>query len=272
MLPATGSSFSRESKVSPVNGLLELLSVPARQAAVAEETAHRPWPPPAEPWVMAQTWDDLLFAHYRVAAEELAQLVPQGFEIDQHDGSAWLGVTPFVITGFRLRGTLPIPRLSTFPELNVRTYVTVEDKPGIWFFSLDTPNVLAVEGARRVYKLPYFRARLSVERRGEEVFCTCERSSDSERRFEGRYAPAGDVFNAEPGSLEWFLTERYCLYAIDRGRLHRAEIQHPPWPLQPSDARLETNTMPPPPIDIGGPPICHFSRRQDVLIWPLRPL
>src|SRR5205823_14606196 len=103
------------------------------------------WAPSEEPWAMAQTWDDLLFAHYRVAAEELARLVPQGLEIEQYDGSAWLGVTPFVITGFRLRGTLPLPRLSTFPELNVRTYVTVDDKPGIWFFSLDTSSLLAVE-------------------------------------------------------------------------------------------------------------------------------
>jgi uncharacterized protein len=255
-----------------VSELLELLSAPGRQAAVETEIAHRPWPPPVEPWVMAQTWDDLLFAHYRVAAEELARLVPQGLEIDQHDGSAWLGVTPFMISAFRLRGTLPLPRLSSFPELNVRTYVTVDDKPGIWFFSLDTSSLLAVEGARRAYKLPYFRARLSVERRDEWILCNCQRLADSKRIFEGRYRPAGDAFNAEPGSLEWFLTERYCLYAIDQGRLHRAEIQHPPWPLQPADAQLGTNTMPPAGIDLGRSPICHFSRRQDVLIWPLRPV
>lgn len=255
-----------------MDGLLDLFSAPARQAAVESETAHRPWPPSEEPWAMAQTWDDLLFAHYRVAAEELARLVPQGLEIEQYDGSAWLGVTPFVITGFRLRGTLPLPRLSTFPELNVRTYVSVDDKPGIWFFSLDTSSLLAVEGARRVYKLPYFQARLSIERRAGRVVCACERNDNSERRFEGRYQAAGEVFNPEPDSLEWFLTERYCLYAIDQGRLHRAEIQHPPWPLQSAEARLETNTMPPPGIELGGPPLCHFSRRQDVLIWPLRPV
>jgi uncharacterized protein YqjF (DUF2071 family) len=255
-----------------VTALAELLETPARQAAVEADATHRPWPVPERPWVMAQTWDDLLFAHWRVPAEEIARLVPQGLEVDQHDGSAWLGVTPFVLTGFRLRGTMPLPRFSTFPELNVRTYVTVEDKPGIWFFSLDAASRIAVEGARRTYKLPYFHARMSAERRGGEIEYSSDRLDGSGRSFEGRYRPDGDVFNAEPGSLEWFLTERYCLYAVDHGRLHRAEIQHPPWPLQEARADLQTNTMPPSELSLEGSPLCHFSRRQDVLIWPLEPL
>ena len=222
--------------------------------------------------MLAQTWDDVLFAHYRVRTETLRRFVPAELELDEHDGTAWLGVTPFVITGFRLRGTVPVPALSTFPELNVRTYVTLGDKPGIWFFSLDTSSRLAVEAARRTYKLPYFQARMSAERRGERIAYSCERSSDPERIFQGRYGPAGDVATASPGSLEWFLTERYCLYAIDRGALHRAEIQHPPWELQPAEAAIEANTMPPETIPLEGEPMCHFSRRQDVLIWPLRPV
>jgi len=253
-------------------GLLELLETPARQAAVEGKSGHRPWPAPAEPWWLAQTWDDLLFAHYRLPAEALAQLVPQGLEVEQHDGSAWLGITPFVLSGFRLRGTLPLPRLSTFPELNVRTYVTVDDRPGIWFFSLDTPSRLAVEGARRTYKLPYNLARASVEQRGERILYSCERVADPGRRFAASYRPAGAGFRADPESLEWFLTERYCLYAVDQGRLHRAEIQHPPWTLQPAEAAIETNTMPPPELALEGAPLCHFSRRQDVLVWPLRPV
>ena len=250
---------------------LELLSTPSRQASVEGETGHRPWPLPDESWVMAQTWDDLLFAHWRVPAEEIARLVPQGLEVDQHDGSGWIGVTPFLLTGFRLRGTVPLPGLSTFPELNVRTYVTVDGKPGIWFFSLDAASRLAVEGARRTYKLPYFHARMSAERRGERVVYSSERADASGRRFDATYRPAGEVFNAQPGSLEWFLAERYCLYAVDRGRLHRAEVHHPPWPLQEAEIELRANTMPPPQLSPEGPPLCHFSRRQDVLIWPLRP-
>ena len=257
---------------SLTNELQELLKTPQRQAAVEGETAHRPWPLPAEPWAMAQTWDDLLFAHYRVSSKALRPLVPQQLELEEHDGTAWLGVTPFVLTGFRLRGTPPLPPLSSFLELNVRTYVTVEDKPGIWFLSLDASSRLAVEAARITYKLPYHHARISADRRGETVAYACERTGNPERRFEGSYHPAGDVFNAEPGSLEWFLTERYCLYAADQGRLQRADIQHPPWPLQPAEAEIAANTMPPPELELDDKPICHFSRRQDVLIWPLRPL
>jgi uncharacterized protein YqjF (DUF2071 family) len=251
---------------------LEFLSTPSRQASVESETEHRRWPLPDEPWVMAQTWDDLLFLHWRVPAEAIAHLVPQGLEVDQYDGTAWLGVTPFVLTGFRLRGTVPLPGLSTFPELNVRTYVTAEDKPGIWFFSLDAASRLAVEGARRAYKLPYFHARMSAERRGDRVEYSSERADASGRRFAASYRPVGDVFNAERDSLEWLLAERYCLYAVDRGRLHRAEIHHPHWPLQDAEADVRTNTMAPPGLDLDGAPLCHFARRQDVLIWPLRPL
>jgi uncharacterized protein YqjF (DUF2071 family) len=258
--------------VAGMTTLLELLATPSRQAAVENESEHRPWPLPSEPWVLAQTWDDLLFVHYRVPAETLRRSVPAELELDQHDGTAWLGVTPFVITGFRLRGTVPVPPLSTFPELNVRTYVTVDGKPGIWFLSLDASSRLAVEAARRTYKLPYFLARMSVERRGEDIAYSCRRETDPKRSFEAGYRPTGDTFNATPGSLEWFLTERYCLYAIDRGAINRAEIQHPRWPLQPAEAVLETNTMPPAAIRLDGEPLCHFSRRQDVLIWPLRPV
>ena len=180
---------------------------------------------------MGQSWEDLLFAHWRVDAEAVRKLVPPGLSVDEHDGSAWLGVTPFEITGFRLRGTFPLPLVSRFPEINVRTYVTADDKPGIWFFSLDTSSLLAVEAARRVYKLPYFHARISLERHGRRVeYAAARRESARPFVFEGSYGPAGEAAEPEPDSLEHFLTERYCLYAADESDLHRAEIHHPPWP------------------------------------------
>ena len=223
---------------------------------------------------MGQTWEDLLFAHWRVDADALRPLVPEALRLQTYDGAAWLGVTPFRITGLRLRGTLPLPRVSKFLELNVRTYVTAGGKPGIWFFSLDASSQLAVEAARRTYKLPYFRARISVARRDGWIEFDSSRadSRSTPRVFSAHYRPAGEEFAAEPGSLEEFLAERYCLYAVDeRGRLYRAEIHHAPWPLQPAEARIELNTMAPEGIELPDEqPLLHFAGVQDVVIWPLQ--
>jgi uncharacterized protein YqjF (DUF2071 family) len=221
---------------------------------------------------MGQTWEDLLFAHWRVSLEAVRAHVPAELEVELRDGSAWLGITPFRLTGLRARGTLPLPRISSFLEVNVRTYVRAADgKPGIWFFSLDASSRLAVEAARRAYKLPYFHARMSATRRGEWIDYECARIEERGRVFSGRYRPVGAVFNAEPDSLEWFLTERYCLYTTDeRGVVRRAEIHHEPWPLQPAEAEIELTTISP--IELDGAPLCHFSRRQDAVIWPLEPV
>src|SRR3954463_8827586 len=137
-----------------------------RQGRVLAETGHRPWPLPDGRWLMAQTWEDLLFAHWPLPAEELAPLIPAPLALDTFDGGAWLGVTPFEVTGLRLRGTPPAPLVSRFPELNVRTYVSLDGKPGIWFFSLDAGSVAAVAAARRTYRLPYFRAAMRIRRDG----------------------------------------------------------------------------------------------------------
>jgi uncharacterized protein len=195
--------------------------------------------------------------------------VPPELEVETHDGTAWVGITPFRLTGLRARGLLPIPRASSFLELNVRTYVNAGggEKPGIWFFSLDASSRLAVEAARRTYKLPYFHARMSAAHRGEWIDYECARMDEAGRVFSGRYRPSGAVLHAAPGSLEWFLAERYCLYTTDRGKLHRAEIHHELWDLQPAEAEIELASIAP--LDLPGDPLCHFARRQDVVIWPL---
>jgi uncharacterized protein YqjF (DUF2071 family) len=251
---------------------VSVLDAAARQARSLEHTEHRPWPIAPRGWTMGQTWEDLLFAHWRVPADALRAYVPEELEIEEHDGSAWLGVVPFTLTNLRARGLLPLPRVSAFLELNVRTCVRARDgKSGVWFISLDAASRLAVEAARKTYKLPYFHARMSATTDGEWIAYECARIAEPGRVFSGRYRPAGDVSAAKPGSLEAFLVERYCLYSTDaRNRLHRAEIHHPPWPLQPADAEIELASIAPVPLD--GEPILHFSRRQDVLIWPLRPV
>jgi uncharacterized protein YqjF (DUF2071 family) len=150
--------------------------------------------------------------------------------------------------------------------------VTAGGKPGILFFSLDAASALAVRAARRYYRLPYFRARMSAERAGASVEYSSRRlgSAPGQFAFEGRYGPRGEVFQARPGSLEYFLAERYCLYTLDEGRLFRGEIHHPPWPLQRAEADLGMNTMAPPGIETSGEPLLHFAGRQDVVIWSLR--
>jgi uncharacterized protein YqjF (DUF2071 family) len=244
----------------------ELLDAARRQAAVTDETAHRPWPLPERSWVLGQTWDDLLFVHWAVDPRQVRPHVPDGLELDLRDGSAWIGVTPFRLGGLRAKGTLPLPYVSSFLEINVRTYVTHDGKPGIWFFSLDASSEAAVLAARQLYRLPYFRARIRMEPGSRATF---ECTRDAQTEFSAAYGGAGPVSPAAPGSLEHFLTERYCLYAEHDGRLFRAEIHHRPWPLQSAEAEIPRNAMAPPGIEVDGEPLLHYSARQDVVIWAL---
>jgi uncharacterized protein YqjF (DUF2071 family) len=184
--------------------------------------------------------------------------------LDTFDGAAWLGITPFVVRALRPRGLPPFLR---FPELNVRTYATLGGRPGIHFFSLDAGSRLAVAGARLTYRLPYFHARMAVQRDGAVVRYRSDRSGAD---WQAEYGPAGAVFIAAPGTLEHFLTERYCLYATTPRRVLRAEIHHAPWPLQPAEGRIVRNTMAP--VAVAGEPLLHFAARQDVVIWPPRRL
>jgi uncharacterized protein YqjF (DUF2071 family) len=240
-----------------------------RQARSLDRVEHRPWPPPERRWAMGQSWEDLLFAHWRVPAEEVRRHVPDELEVELHDGSAWLGITPYRLTGLRARGALPLPQLSSFLELNVRTYVRAADeKPGIWFFSLDATSRVAVRAARRTYRLPSFHARMTLEPAGGWFDVECARTAERGKVFSGRYRPEGAIFHAEPGSLEWFLTERYCLYTIGAGgTLHRAEFHHDRWPLQRAEAEIELASIAP--LELRGEPLCHYATRQDVVIWPL---
>jgi uncharacterized protein len=223
------------------------------------------------PWVMKQRWHDLLFAHWRVPVEALREVVHPSVPIDEFDGSAWIGVTPFEVRGFRPRLGPPPPRVSRFLECNVRTYTTVDGKPGIWFFSLDAESRFAVWGARRFWRLPYFLADMDA---GERYRTRRVSADGPPAELDIAYEPTGGVFNARPGTLDHFLTERYCLYTVDEeGTVLRGDIDHPPWPLQPARADLRVNTMG---AQIGvpleGEPLLHFAARQDVVFWPLRPV
>ncbi len=234
-------------------------------------TAHRPWPLPMTPWLMAQRWNDLLFLHYAVAPELLRPLLPEALTLDTYDQRAWVSITPFVLDHLRPHGSPGLPVVSRFPELNVRTYVTYEGKPGVFFSSLDAGNLSAVWGARIFYRLPYWKASMKVKGRGSQKI---EYSSKREHGpkpavFRGSYGPTGAAFYAVPGSIRHFLCERYCLYAFNRGRLYRADIHHLPWSLQEAEYEAEENTM----ASVAGidlpekPELANFSRELKVLVW-----
>jgi len=229
---------------------------------------------------MAQSWHDLLFAHWpidpalmRAPMRALMRpYIPTALQIDTFDGQAWIAVVPFRMSGVRLRATPALPWLSAFPELNVRTYVVADRKPGVWFFSLDARNPVAVAIARAWFHLSYFRARMKCEDRGGWIHYASERTQHAARpgALRVNYRPAGEVFEAKPGTLEHFLIERYCLYSADpRGRLYRGEIQHQPWQLQIAEANFQQNSM----TEASGialpshNPLLHFAHRQDVVVW-----
>ena len=232
---------------------------------------HRPWPLPTGPRIMEQTWNDLLFAHWPVSPEILRPLVPSVLSLDTFEGQCWVAVTPFHMTGIRFRWLPPLPGLSRFPELNVRTYGSFGGKPGVYFFSLDAGSGAAVRAARKTYRLPYFHARMNVEQHeGDWIAYRSRRDSDAE--FRAKYRPRAPVELRRPGTLTNWLTERYCLYTVYRNSVFRAEIHHQQWPLQDAEAEISENTM----VIAAGiklpeiPPLLHFAKKLQVLIWPLK--
>jgi hypothetical protein len=241
----------------------------ARQAAALRETAHRPWPLPDDGWVLAQTLDDVLLAHWPVSERALRPLVPRALELERHGGSCWLSVVAFHVSALRLRGTLPLPLLSSFDEVNVRTYVRRRGRPGIWPFSLDTSSLAAAEAARRAFHLPFHRARIHLDRAGDWLSVSCARGEGE--AFTARVVGRGRPFRARPGTLEHFLTERYCLYTARPG-LHRAEIHHAPWELRRAEGKVVPATLTPESVRLAGEPILHVAARTDILLWPLEPV
>jgi uncharacterized protein YqjF (DUF2071 family) len=242
---------------------------------------------------VSQTWEHLLFAHWPVSPAALRPLVPEPLELDTLEGAAWVGVVPFLMSGVRARLLPPVPGASEFPELNVRTYVRHAGVSGVFFFSLDATSSLVVATARALWGLPYYRAamelRLAPGGDGDEPAVVTE-SRRTHRgappaEYRARYRPTGPAFRAEPGTLPFWLTERYSLFVVDgarpgeggdrddRRRVRRGDIDHLPWELQPAEAEIEVDTM----AAAAGialpdePPLLHFSRRQVTRAWLPRP-
>ena len=237
---------------------------------VLEDVRHRQWPLPDEPWILRQAWNDLLFTHWPVVKERLRERVPAFLEIDTFDNRAWLSVTPFRLSNLSPRGIPALPFISSFNEINVRTYVVRDGIPGIYFFSLDANSTLAVAGASTFFHLPYFLADIVVEEEEGSGFSFASRRSRGDAEFKARYVPAGTPHEAARGTIDYFLTERYCLYTQDSSEnAYRVEIHHSPWQLQSVEAFVPVNTM----TEAAGfqlpgmPPLLHYARRQDVVTW-----
>src|SRR5688500_13685331 len=236
---------------------------------ILDDVTHRPWPLPDRPWIMTQSWHDLLFAHWPVDARALQEKLPAGLPLDTFDGQAWIGVVPFHMTNVAPRGVPSIPFVSSFVELNVRTYVTLHGKPGIYFFSLDANSALAVAAARTLFHLPYYEATMEVQDAGTELRYTSRRDTRMEgvAEFAGTYRPVGEVQLPRAGSVEHFRPALYRLHAVDAlFHARRDEIHHAPWPLQAAEATIKTTTMAEAPrIRLASTAtLLHFSKRQDM--------
>lgn len=235
----------------------------------------------------AQNWWELSFLHWRVPVEELRPLVPEPLVIDEFDGSAWVALVPFRMTGVRPWRAFPVPGLSSFRETNVRTYVHLDGRnPGVWFGSLDASNAIAVRIARRFWHLNYQFARMQLYRDGDAITYESERYWPGHPGAGGRVAVrigepiehrgAGGPGTAEPGTLEHFLVERYLLYTLDpRGRLLMGRVHHTPYPLRTAECtEIEDSLLSAAGIDVGGRPPDHvlFSEGVRVHVFPLKPV
>jgi hypothetical protein len=226
---------------------------------------------PAELPLMEHHWGKLLFMHWPIPAERLRALVPPQLTIDTFDGQAWVGITPFTLWNVRLSFTPPVPYLSDFHELNVRTYVLYRGVPGVWFFSLNTNSSMTVFGARTFYFLPYFNSDIDLRQEGDIIDYRLRRTEAGRTAaFDATWEIGKELPEADPGTLEFFLTERYCLYSASGESIYRARIHHRPWPLR--QAALlshasdiaESDYLP----KLKGKPLVHYAEALAVDVWP----
>jgi uncharacterized protein YqjF (DUF2071 family) len=264
ILPSANSKFSMKQ---------------AGENNILSNVGHRPWPLPETRWVMTQRWNDLLFAHWPLPAVQIAPLLPPELAVDAFDGAAWVGVVPFWMDRIQIRGLPIVPGANRFPELNLRTYVREAEtnRAGVYFFSLDAANPVAVAMARMFFHLPYYWAKMSIEHRdkGEFFYSSQRRLAGKPVRFRAAYRGLGrmnTLDQSRPGTIEYFLTERYALYTRGTGgKLHRGNIHHMPWPLELAEAEFELNELPSA-HGINLPetaPILHYARELVVYVWSL---
>ena len=231
---------------------------------------HRPWSLPEGEWRWRQSWLDLAFLHYRVSKKSLSKLLPPGMKLQEYDSTAWVGLVAFRMAGVMRRPFPDLPPFSSFPELNLRTYVIVDGKPGVWFFSLDAASWPIVLGGRYLYGLPYFYAKMRHETDSDWfTFSSIRRIGGVS--FKARFRPYGDSFHASPQTFEHWATERYCLYSYSpRNGISRVEVHHAPWALRKAEVDIEdcgllaaANISP-----LAGAPRLPFLFRRSCCVFP----
>jgi len=238
---------------------------------------HRPFPIPSQKWIMRQSWRNVLFLHWPVPVEKLRPLIPSSLQIDTFNGSAWLGIILFVLEGIFPLGISSVSLTPKFPETNVRTYVKYKDKPGIYFISIDVENWASLNIAKRWYRLPYNSAQIFFRKDGQTCYFQSIRKGNENPSIslKGKYGPISDVYYAKKGTLDHWLTERYCLYSSNNGvNIFCGEIHHQPWPLQKAEIDLVRNTLFNPfNFELSKvKPIAHFSTGVDSLMWNIKRL
>jgi uncharacterized protein len=238
------------------------------------DDSHRKWALPHLPWTMKQTWNDLMFVHYPVKLEVLQKLVPEVLPLDTFNGVGWVGIVPFQMTGVRLRGLPPIPGTAQFPQVNVRTYVTLAGKPGVFFLSLDAANWLSAKAAKTFYHIPYNYADVWLKQNGTFMDFESRRRNADSVKLVCSYRPNSEPYQAVKGSFDEWMAERYCFYTVNKkGEPLRCDILHQPWVLQQAEAVFSQNTM----LSEQGiqvendQPFLHFSKKMEVRAWPLMP-
>lgn len=243
-------------------------SMPANtvETTVPERPSGRP--------AMRMGWESLLFCHWPVPPEAVRPLVPGVLEVDAFEGRAWVGLVPFAMRGVRGTCLPPFPTAHNFLEINVRTYVrTPGGQAGVWFFSLDASSRLAVLGARRLWCLNYLRARIALTRQGDVIRCDADRIHGAGPRrphLRCAWRAGAPLPPSRPGDLAHFLTERYCLYTLDRsGRPRRGRIAHRPWPLREAELlELDDTLVAAAGISVpAAAPILYHADRLDVHAW-----
>jgi hypothetical protein len=248
---------------------------------------HRPWLPPDAQWLLSQSWNDALFAHFAIDPLTLRRLVPEALTLDLYDGVAWLTISPFCTSHLRPSGVPPLPGLSFFPQVNLRTYVTMQgrsgpSKPGLYYFSVDAANLSAVWFARIFFRMQFWHSAIQIGGATIQARKSTERTIrfrssrlhgpaalNGPVQFDAVYAPGGEAARARRGSLDEFLMERYCVYSWNRRKFYRTEVHHQPWPLQRASVEIRSNNMAEPfGLSLGmKPDLCHFSRSLKVLTW-----